>query len=243
MSSIPFLTQELRIFLAQLDLTRRQIEKRAVGGAGAGSADVPGDPEAIRTSLAGALHQQVDDAKRQEYDSKSPDFQQAQWVSATVADATLDSFDWWGRGATKPLAEDFPLPPGVDAGVEAQIQAILAADPPDPELAEVYVIALAAGLPTESITSEELADLRRQLFVQVGRQRPELAQPPPTLLFPDAYARAQSRGPALYLPDLRGLTVALAAVLAGLAVASYLAFQWATADAAEALNKLLKLLG
>jgi hypothetical protein len=243
MSSIPFLTQELRVFLGQLDLTRRQIEKRAAGGAGAGSADEPGDPEEIRTSLAGALHQQVDDAKRQEYDSKSPDFQQAQWVSATVADATLDSFDWWGRGATAPLADDFPLPPGVDPGVVAQIEAILAADPPNPELAEIYVLALAAGLPAGDIEPAKLADLRQQLFIQVGRQRPELSQPPPSLLFPAAYARAQSRGPALYLPDLRGWAAALAAVLTGLALASSMVFDWATADAVRALDLLLKLLG
>ena len=243
-ASIPFLTQELRIFLGRLDQIRRQIQRRVAGQSGAGSADLlPGEPDAIRADLAATLKAQVTHAKQQKYDSTSADFQQAQWVAATVSDATLDSFDWWGRGATPPLAADFPLPDGAPGEVMAQIEALLAASPPRTGLAEVYVLALTAGLPTGDADPDEVAELRRQLFVQIGSQRPELSQPPPPRLFPDAYARAQQRGQALYMPRLRGWAIALGIVLAGLSVGSYLAYQWATAGAAEALRQLLNLLG
>lgn len=238
--SVPFLTQELRIFLGRLDATRRQIQRRE---AGAPVADLPGEPDEIRASLATTLQEQTGHAKQQGYDAKTADFQQAQWVAATVADATLASFDWWGRGATAPLAADFPLPDGAPGEVVAQIEDLLAAIPPQPGLAEVYLLALTAGLPVGDTSPDEIEELRRQLFAQVGNQRPELAQPPPSQLFPGAYTRSQQRGPALYLPRVRGWLVALGAVLAGLGVASYLVYHWATDSAAESLRQLLKLLG
>lgn len=239
-SSIPFLTRELRVFLRHLDRTRRQIEQYLSGAPGA--TDLPSDPLVIRERLATLLERQVDAAHREGVDSKAERFQLAQWVMARLADVTLTSFAWWGRGAARPLTEDFPLPDGMPVDVVKQVEEVLDTDPPDSELAELYLLALAAGLePTnDPRRREELEAARRELLTKVVIHRPELMAGPPSILFPDAYRRSQTRGPAGFLPPLRRWVVALVLVMAGMFAASALVYEWATQGVTQTLQTILQ---
>jgi hypothetical protein len=243
-SDIPFLTQEFRSFLGCLDQTRRQIQERQSIGAGPG--DLPREPGSIRERLALQLTRQVADAQREAYDSKSAAFKHAQYVMARIAEVTLDSFPWWGRGQLRPLTEDFPLPDGWATDLVVRIDQLLAADPPSAELAEIYLLALAAGLEPPRDDPKRLRQIehrRERLITQISTVRPELAVPRVPLLFPEAYTVSQDRRPVVYLPQLGGWVAALAVVLAVLFAVSILIYQGATAPLADTLDETLKLLG
>ncbi|HJX29989.1 MAG TPA: DotU family type IV/VI secretion system protein [Thermoanaerobaculia bacterium] len=238
-TSIPFLTRELRVFLRHLDRTRRQIEQYLSGTPGA--TDLPNDPLVIRERLAALLDKQVDAAHRENVDTKAERFHLAQWVMARLADVTLDSFAWWGRRATRPLTDDFPLPDGMPVDVVKQVDEILDTDPPDSELAELYLLVLAAGLEpaTDARRREELAAARRELLTRVVIHRPELMAGPPSVVFPDAYRRNQTRGKPGFLPPLRPWVVALVLVMIGMFAASALVYQWATRSVTRTLDTIL----
>ena len=239
-TSIPFLTRELRTFLRHLDRTRRQIEAY-LSKSPTGPSDLPSDPLVIRERLASLLERQVDAAHREGVDSKAERFELAQWVMARVADITLDSFAWWGRGATRPLTDDFPLPDGAPVDVVQQINEVLDTDPPDSELAEVYLLALVAGLEPspDAARREELELCRRELLNKVVIHRPELLAGPPSVLFPDAYRRHQIRGPGGFLPKLGPWVVALILVMIGLFAASAMVYKEATQSVTETLERIL----
>jgi hypothetical protein len=242
-ANIPFLTQELRSFVGQLDSVRRQIQARQVIGAGPG--DLPRDPNAIRDRLAVQLQRQVADAQREAYDSKSVTFQHAQYLMARLADVTLNGFDWWGRGHMRRLTDDFPPPDGLAVDIVVQIDQLLATDLPSVELAEIYILVLAAGLEPardDPKRQRQLEQRRQKLFTLVSQHRPELTAPQDPLLFPEAYTVTPDRGPVTYLPQLGGWAAALTLVLAALLVLSVLIYREATAPLADTL-KALKLLG
>lgn len=238
-TSIPFLTRELRAFLRHLDRTRRQIEQYLSGTPGA--TDLPNDPLVIRERLAALLDKQVDAAHRENVDTKAERFHLAQWVMARLADVTLDSFAWWGRRATRPLTDDFPLPDGMPVDVVKQVDEVLDTDPPDSELAELYLLALAAGLEpaSDARRREELEAARRELLTRVVIHRPELMAGPPSVVFPDAYRRSQTRGKPGFLPPLRPWVVALVIVMIGMFAASALVYQWATQSVTRTLDTIL----
>ncbi|HEY8019476.1 MAG TPA: DotU family type IV/VI secretion system protein [Thermoanaerobaculia bacterium] len=245
-TDIPFLTREFRAFLRVLDRIERQIRALAAGSEtaaalSADAAELPRDPQAIRDRLAAALGRHATDALRDGYDTRSPDFPQAQFLMARVADVTLDGIDWWGRGIAPPLAADFPRPPGVAEDVLQQIDDLLDAEPPSSALAEVYVLALAAGLEPAASPArrEQLAAARRLLFDQVAHHRPDLLLPADPRIAPEAYSRQQPREPVGYLPDPRPWLAALLLVLAGLLVASRGAYEQATAPVRKALETMV----
>ena len=235
--SIPFLTDELRIFLGQLDSIRRQIQSRQTVGSGPG--DLPRDPNAIRDRLAALLRRQVADAQREAYDSKSETFQHAQYLMARLADVTLNSFDWWGRGHLRRLTDDFPPPDGLATDVVVQIDQLLADDIPSVELAEIYILTLAAGLePTrdDPKRQRQIEQRRQKLFVLVAQRRPELAVAQDPLLFPEAYTITPERGPVSYLPNVSGWAVALGIVVTALFLLSIFFYREATSSLAETLK-------
>lgn len=246
-ADIPFLTRELRAFLRELDFVERQIRALAGDDPAAAlaprSGGLPRDPRAIRDRLAAALGRQAAEAEREGYDSRSPDFPQAQFLMARVADVTLDGIDWWGRGIAPPLTADFPRPQGVAEDVLQQIDDLLDAAPPSSALAEVYVLALAAGLEPAAVASparrERLAAARRLLFDQVAHHRPDLLLPADPRLAPEAYSRQQPRESVGYLPDPRPWLAILLLVLAGLLVASHSAYQRATAPVRDLLETMV----
>ncbi|HEY2738911.1 MAG TPA: DotU family type IV/VI secretion system protein [Thermoanaerobaculia bacterium] len=242
--SIPFLTHELRIFLGQLDSIRRQIESRQRVGTGPG--DLPRDPNAIRDRLAAQLRRQVADAQRDAYDSKSETFQHAQYLMARLADVTLNGFDWWGRGHMRRLTDDFPPPDGLATDVVVQIDQLLAEEMPSVELAEIYILTLAAGLEPardDPKRQRQIEQRRQKLFTLVAQRRPELTVAQDPLLFPEAYAMTPDRGPVAYLPQVGGWAVALGIVLAALFVLSIVFYNEATRPLADTLKDTLKLLG
>lgn len=244
-SGIPFLTRELRSFVQRLDETRRAIEARVAAGGSPGLGELPGDPVALRDRLAATLKAQLADAQREGYNAKSDTFQQAQAVQARLADVTLGGIAWWGRDATRLLAADFPLPDGVAAGVREQIDDLLSKEPPDFDLAEVYLLALAAGLEPaprlpDAERQAELARCQRQLYDRVLRHRPELASPPPPRLFPAAYARGQARDGSTFLPRVSFWLTALAVALAAFVLASFPVFHQATRDLGRTLDQVLQ---
>ena len=238
-TSIPFLTRELRIFLRHLDRTRRQIEAY-LSESSTGTGDLPSDPLVIRERLAALLAKQVDAAHREGVDSKAERFQLAQWVMARLADVTLDSFPWWGRRAARPLTDDFPLPDGMPVDVVKQVEEVLDTDPPDSELAEVYLLALVAGLEPspDARRREELELCRRELLTKVVIHRPELLAGPPSVLFPDAYRRSQTRGPGGFLPKLSPWVLALILVMIGLFAASAVVYKRATREVTRELEQI-----
>jgi hypothetical protein len=238
-TSIPFLTRELRVFLRHLDRTRRQIEAYLSGAPG--TTDLPNDPLVIRERLAALLDKQVDAAHREGVDSKAERFHLAQWVMARLADVTLDSFAWWGRRAARPLTDDFPLPDGMPVDVVKQVEEVLDTDPPDSELAELYLLALAAGLEPagDARRREEIEASRRELLTRVVIHRPELMAGPPSVVFPDAYRRSQTRGTPGILPPLRHWVIALIVVMIGMFAASAMVYEWATHGVTQTLETIL----
>lgn len=239
---IPFLTRELRLFIRSLDRTRRQIEQYRLSEAPVVT-DLPSDPLVIRERLAAQLGKQVEAAHREHVNTKAERFQLAQWVMARLADVTLDSFDWWGRRAARPLTDDFPLPDGMPVDVVKQVEEVLDIDPPDSELAEVYLLALVAGLETASDPQrrEDLEACRRGLLNKVVIHRPELMAGPPPIVFPDAYRRNQTRGKPGILPPLRQWVVALVLVMIGMFAGSAAVYQWATQGVTQTLESILSL--
>lgn len=242
-TTVPFLTREFRAFLREVERTARQIEDRLAGAGDAVSSDLPADPASIRDRLAGLLAKQSLAAQRERYDAKAPNFACAQYLMARLADVTLGAIPWWQGTGAAPLTQDYPKPAGLPDDVLDQVDQLLKADPPDAERAEVYLLALAAGIEPageDPARRERLARDRRRLYEEVARHRLDLAAPEEPLVFPDAYVRTQYRGPLRFLPDLRGWAAALILVLGGLLVASVLVFDWATAGVTPVLNAVLE---
>jgi type VI protein secretion system component VasF len=240
--SIPFLTQELRRFLRELDRVKRQIRALAAHSLDPLAADLPRDPDAIRDRLAAVLKGQPVRAQRDGYDLRSPDFPQAQYLMARLADETLAGFDWWGRGRARPLTDDFRLPAGVDPDLLQQIEDLLGEGPVSSQLAEVYLLVLAAGLAPAGLDEQrrgELERARRLLFDRIAHHRPDLLLPAGERLFPDSYRTTQSSLPPRYLPDPRPWWAALVLVVAGLLLASHWTYRNATADVRQTLNEPL----
>jgi hypothetical protein len=239
-AKIPFLTRELRGFLRELDQVKRQIRALTTHGLDPLAADLPRDPAAIRERLAAAIKGGAVRAQRDGYDARSPDFPQTQHLMARLADRALDGMEWWGRGQAPPLTDDFPRPSGVADDLLQQIEDLLGAEPVSSSLAEVYILALAAGLepaPDDEERRRELATARELLFDKIAAHRPDLLLPSGDLLFPDAYRRSQSSLPAQYLPDLRPWIVALLLLAGGLLFASRRSYDNATQATGKTLDK------
>lgn len=189
-----------------------------------------------RRRLAEHLEAHSADALARGRDPQSLPFQQAQHLMATLADATFQAFDWWGRKTwlEQPLASDFPPPAGVDEELSQQVDQLLASDRPDAELAQFYLLALASGAFSELDT----ADTRRRLLAALGEPFPELLEEPERV-FPDAYRRRQRRGPAALLPAVRVWLVAVLAL--GVVLLAVSAPLWldATAAARQAVQQIL----
>jgi hypothetical protein len=237
-TKVPFLTRELRAFLRELDRTRRQIRAVAAHSLDPAASDLPREPEAIRERLSAVIRSGGARAQREGYDVRSPDFPQTQYLMARLADQALDDLEWWGRGKTPPLTADFPRPAGIAEDVVEQIEDLLGAEPPSSALAEVYVLALAAGLeppPADEERRRELAISRALLFDRIAAHRPDLLLPDEDLLFPDAYRRTQASQGKRYLPDLRPWIAALLLLGGGLFVAS----RWVYLDATKEVRKTL----
>lgn len=242
-TKVPFLTRELRAFLRELDLTRRQIRAVAAHSLDPVASDLPRDPAAIRERLAAAIRGSAARAQRDGYDVRSPDFPQTRYLMARLADQALAEIDWWGRGQTPLLTVDFPSPEGLAEDVVQQIEDLLSAEPSSSSLAEVYVLALAAGLeppPADEERRRELAISRALLFDRIAAHRPDLLLPEGDLLFPDAYRRTQSSQSNLYLPDLRPWIAALLVLGGGLFLASRWLYLDATREVRTTLSKPLQ---
>lgn len=244
--TLSFLPRELRGFVLELDRLEHEIRNQ-VEGRGPRRRELPGDgdPQAIRRSLADRLDRMEAAARQVGYDAKSPDFQQTRHVLASLADARLASFEWWGRDSGPELAAAYPLPEGVPQDLASQIDQLVAASPPKAALAEVYLLALTAVPPNGEGDEERerrLEDARRRLLDTVARRRPELTTPQGDALFPDAYVRTQRQGPILYLPDPLPWIVALTAVAAALATTSTLLWLGLAKSLRAPLAEILQLL-
>jgi type VI protein secretion system component VasF len=214
-----------------------EIEREIRATQAAARADLrPPPADELRQRLRNLLAEQDAAAQSQGRDPKSAPFQQGRHLMATIADATFQGFDWWGRDAwlEKPLAADYPLPDGVPEEIPAQIDQLLAAEHPDPELAQIYLLALATG----AFPELETASYRRRLFAALCEPLPELANEADRL-FPEAYRRRQRRGPASLLPPVRRWATAV--LIAGAVLLALSAPLWlrATAAARQAVEQIL----
>ncbi len=210
-----FLPTAFRGFLYEVCRVDQEIRALLVDNAAAQADARPPAPADIRAKLQARLDQHVTDARARGLDTESSSFQLGQHLMATVADATLQRFEWWGRKLwlSQPLAGDFPAPDGSADDISGQIENFLAVEDHDPELAQLYLLALASGAFSQIDTTSS----RRRLLEILGEHFPELTGEPEHH-FPEAYRRRQARGPAAQLPAVRGWLVALL-VLGGLLLA------------------------
>ncbi len=233
-----FLPAAFRAFL--YDTRRVEGEIRRLLARAAEGEDVrrPPDDE-IRRQLADLLARQQTDAQAQGRDPAAATFQQGQHLMAAVADAILQAFEWWGRQAwlKEPLARDFPPPDGVAPEIPEQVAELAAAEDPDPELAQLYLLALATGARLGD-AGFDTASHRRRLFTLLGDRFPELANEPPRA-FPEAYRRRQRRGPAALLPPVRTWLAAALVVGGLLLLVSAPLWLEVTAAARQAVTQIL----
>lgn len=210
-----FLPVAFRGFLHEVCQVEAHVRVLLAEGATARADARPPVPADLRAQLQAVLERQRSDALSRGLDTESDSFQLGQHLMAATADAVFQGFDWWGRKLwlTQPLAGDFAPPDGAADDVAAQVQQLLDAEEPDPELAQLYLLAAASG----SFPQLGSAATRRRLLEILGESFPELTGDPEHH-FPEAYRRLQARGPAAQLPAVRGWAVALL-VLAGLLLA------------------------
>ncbi len=235
---IPFPTRELRLFLRELTRVEIQLRLLAAGHLEALAPELPRAPEALRDRLAAQIAGTAQRARREGYGGATTDVALLQSILARIGDRALAATGV-GRGALGPLAADFPRPPLTAEDTLDQIDDLLDAAPPHAELAELYLLALAAGVEPESEDPERQARLavqRRALFDQVAARRPDLMVPAGSQLFPDAYRQSQGNGQVRYMPQVRGWLAALVVALAGLLLFSHWAFRDATRDIGPAVD-------
>lgn len=222
-----------RAYLHQVGEIERQI--RSVQAAARPDLRPPPADE-FRQRLRDLFAEQDAAAQSQGRDPKSATFQEARQLMATIADATFQRFDWWGRDAwlEKPLAAEYPLPDGVPEEIPARIDQLLAADHPDPELTQIYLLALATG----AFPEIEAESYRRRLFAALCEPFPELANEADRL-FPEAYRRRRRRGPAALLPPVRRWATAVLVTAVVLLALSAPLWLRATAAARQAVEQIL----
>lgn len=227
------LTVALRAFLHQVGESERLIR---ASRRQARPDQRPPTAAELRQRLKDSLAEQDTLAQRRGRDPGSDAFRQARHLMATLADVTFQGLEWWGRAAwfEKPLVVDYPLPDGIREGVPAQIEQLLGNQPPNPELTQVYLLALATG------AFPELAGMgyRQRLFRALGTCHPEITQPADRL-FPEAYRRHQRRGPAGELPLVRRWAVAVVVLGALLLTLSAPLWLQATAVARQTVDQIL----
>jgi hypothetical protein len=239
---VPFPTREFRLFLRELDRVERQLRILLRGDLDAVDPGLPRDAEGLRARLVTQLAGGAARARRERYDPASPDFTQAQYLMARTGDTALARLDWPARTGLRPLTEEFPRPPLIAEDLQQQIEDLLDADPPSPDLCELYLLALTAGLQPESggieapDGTESWGTLRRVLYERIAGHRPELLAPAGDELFPDAYRLSQPYGRTRFIPDLRPWLAALLLVLTGLVLAAGWTYRRATREMPPVLD-------
>ena len=231
-----FLPAAFRVFLDEVCRIERLVRATMATDAAA-RADVRPTPAAdLRQRLAELLERQRSDARAAGRDADATPFQTGQYLMAAVADTIFQGIGWWGRKAWlgRPLAADFPPPDGVEPDVGKQIASFLDDPDPHPELAQLYLLALAA----ETFPGIEAASARRRLLELLGEPFPELTGEPEHW-FPEAYRRRQARGAATRLPAVRGWLVAVLAAGGLLLAISAPLWLQATAAARQAVQQIL----
>ena len=232
-----FLPTAFRAFLYEVCRVERKI--RALVENAAARADArPPAPADLREELRDHLAQQVSDARSQGRDTEAPSFRLGQHVMAAAADDVLQGFEWWGRKLwlSQPLAADFPVPDGAAPEIAQQIDQLLTAEEHDPELAQLYLLALAS----DAFPEIDSASTRRRLLEILGEHFPELIGEAEHH-FPEAYRRRQARGPTALLPAVRGWLVALLAVAGLLLAVSAPLWLRATDEVRQEVQQILSL--
>lgn len=215
--SLPYLNGRFRAFLHALDRLRRQVAgKAAVEGASVAALTAGAAP--VRAEVATLLAAEVAALKGEGLDPAKPQPAIALALMALVGDATFVALPGWGGKDAPLLADDHPLPPDGARSLAPQVRSLLDATAPRPELAELYLLALAAG------AASRVEDPAQREFL--AGSRPALARAAEAghpvhddLLFPDAYPPPRRHGPARRLPALAmwlyAVPLAVTALLAG----------------------------
>jgi hypothetical protein len=231
--SLPFLNGRFRDFLHRLDRLRRQVAGRA-GAEGVPVVALTGGAAPVRAAVAELLAAEVTAIQGEGLDPAKPQPATALALMALVGDATFGDLPGWGRAGAPRLADDHPLPPSGSAGLASQVSALLDATAPQPELAELYLLALAAGAAARVEDAEQRDDL--------ARSRPELARAAAAghpvqgdLLFPDAYPPPRRHGPARELPAVTAWLYAVPLAATALLAGSYLVWWLISHDLTRAV--------
>ena len=169
--SLPFLNGRLRDFLHRLDRLRRQVAGRA-GAEGVPVVTLTGGAAPVRAAAAELLAAEVAAIQGEGLDPAKPQPAIALGLMALVGDATFGDLPGWGLGGAPLLADDHPLPPSGGAGLATQVSALLDATAPQPELAELYLLALAAGAAARVEDAEQRDDLARSRPSSPAPRRP-----------------------------------------------------------------------
>ncbi len=219
-TSLPYLNRRLRAFLHELDRLRRQVDRRA-GVDGVAEATLAGDAASVRAAAASLLASEAAAMQGAGLDPAAVEPAVALGLMALCADAAFDGLPSWGSGAAPLLAGDRPLPPSGAAGLAPQVAALLDAAAPQPELAELYLLALTAGAArrVEDEAQRAFLDGSGPALAQAAEAGRPAAAAGDALLFPDAYPPPRRHGPARDLPLaaawVAAVPVAAAALLAG----------------------------
>jgi len=236
-----FLPQAFRTFVDEVCRVERDVRTMMAEGAAARSQVRPTPAADLRARLADVLEQQKSDGRAMGRDPESPTFQAGQNLMAALADGIFQGFDWWGRKPwlEQPLTGDFQVPDGFSEDPSMQVADYLEGEDQDPELAQLYLLALA----TDAFVDEDAGagasqSVRRRLLEVLSEPFPEL-NGDPEHTFPEAYRRRQLPGPASLLPATRGWWIGLA-VAAGLLLAiSAPLWLRATQAARQAVEQIL----
>ncbi len=231
-----FLPVTFRAFLFEVCQVERELRNKLAQNASALVSDPPAPAASLRERLVRQLEEQKAGARSQGRDPEAAAFRQSQHVMAAVADEILLGFDWpeRDRWSAKPLAGGYPVPDGVAEEISGQIEELLGQESPEPELAQIYLLALGTG-----VVPGTDAGTAGRLFAVINAGHPDLAGGPPEHLFPEAYRRQQRRGAAPLLPAVRGWLIAVLAVAAVLLAVSAPLWLDATAAARNAVTQIL----
>jgi hypothetical protein len=227
-TSLPYLNRRLRVYLHELDRLCRQVDGRA-GAEGVPGATLSGDAASVRAAAAALIAAEVAAMQGAGLDPAAGDPARALGLMALDGDAAFADLPSWGLGAAPPLAGDWPLPPSGAAGLADQVRTLLDAAAPQPELAELYLLALTAG------AARRVEDPDQRAWLEASRtplaQAAAAARPPADgrdVLFPDAYPAPRRHGPARELPRTALWVAAAPAAAAALLAGSWLVWWLAT---------------
>jgi type VI secretion system protein ImpK len=219
----------------------------AWAGGGGKDREIPGPAE-----LAGLAHQrlrllleaQATRARHRGGAYGEALYQEAQYVMAALADETmLLRVNWDGRAAWQDNLLETALFGSRIAGerVFERLDALVAdSSRASPELATIYLTALALGFRGRYWRPEDEGDLRRYrvaLARIIVNRDPELARAN-THLFEQAYGHTITQGRPVRLPHLRPWYLALAAVLAVFLVGGHALWLSATANVERAISHI-----